>query len=46
MKNLNFVTNEKDLEKLLQKKGIEGLDSVKIIRSNGESRGYGFVEFK
>ena len=45
MKNLNFATMEKDVKELFEGNGIVGLVSTKIIRSNGDSRGYGFVEF-
>ena len=46
IKNLNFNSEEKDIEKLFEAKNIKGLVSIKIIRSNGDSKGYGFAEFK
>ena len=47
IKNLNFKSNEENLKKLFQAKFPENeIISVKIIKKNGLSQGYGFVEFK
>ena len=47
IKNLNFVTTEENLLQLFKEKFKENeIVSVKIIRKNQLSQGYGFVEFK
>ena len=46
VKNLNYTTDEDGLKDFLSKKGIEGIKSVKIVRKEGKSCGFGFVEFE
>lgn len=45
IKNLNFETTEDKLQKLFEKERL-GKMSVKIVRKNQLSCGYGFVEFE
>lgn len=42
VKNLAFATTEDDLRKQV---GSNGVRSVRIVQKNGQSLGYGFVEF-
>jgi RNA recognition motif-containing protein len=47
IKNLNFTTNEEDVESLFKNSNLKGkINSVKIVRrpDNQQSKGYGFVE--
>lgn len=47
VKNLNFKSDEDSLLKLFEKKlAIQDVVSVRIIKKDGLSQGYGFVEFK
>lgn len=47
IKNLNFKTNENGLKQVFIEKFTENeIISVKIIKKNGLSQGYGFIEFK
>lgn len=46
VKNLNFKTTEEDLENFLKNKEIKGIKSIKIVRVNGKSQGFGFIEFE
>jgi multiple RNA-binding domain-containing protein 1 len=46
VKNLNLTTEEADLEQFLSEKGFPDFKFVKIIRNQGKSLGYGFVEFE
>ena len=43
---MNFSTTEKDIENFFKNNHITGVNSIKIIKKNGESQGYGFAEFK
>lgn len=45
VKNLNFDTKEPALQNLFEKAQVGTIRSVKIVKSNGNSQGYGFVEF-
>ena len=44
MKNLSYSTSEEELGSFFDKYG--SLESVRILRSDGRSRGIGFVTFK
>jgi RNA recognition motif-containing protein len=44
VKNLSYNTREEELGNYFEKYG--GLDSVRILRADGRSRGIGFVTFK
>lgn len=47
VKNLNFKSSENDLRSIFKEKFKENdILSVKVIKKNGLSQGYGFVEFK
>lgn len=46
VKNLNFSSTEEDLRSLIDSKKLKGVKNVKIVRSNGKSQGFGFVEFE
>lgn len=43
VKNLNFSTTEDELRTHI---GIDGIRSVTIVSKNGQSLGYGFIEFR
>lgn len=45
VKNLNFDSSEEDFKNFLFEKKIKGVKNIKIVRINGKSQGYGFVEF-
>jgi RNA recognition motif-containing protein len=44
VKNLSYNTSEEELGGFFEKYG--SLDSVRILRTDGRSRGIGFVTFK
>lgn len=46
IKNLNLDTEEDAIEEMLQEGGLVEFKFVKIIRKEGKSLGYGFVEFE
>lgn len=46
VKNLNFETEVESLRKIFEKANVGLINSVKIVKKNGLSCGYGFVEFK
>ena len=46
IKNLNIETSENDLEKLLIEHDFKDFKYIKIVKKEGKSMGYGFVEFE
>lgn len=46
VKNLNFNTEIESLRNVFEKANVGVIKSVKIVKKNGLSCGYGFVEFK
>ncbi|KAL4495586.1 hypothetical protein ABPG72_014055 [Tetrahymena utriculariae] len=45
IKNLSFNTTEATLQGLFEKAKVGTIRSVKIVKSKGQSQGYGFIEF-
>lgn len=45
VKNLNFSTNEDQLKALFEKNGLKDMKNVKIVRKDGKSCGFGFIDF-
>lgn len=46
IKNLNLTTTENEVEEMLISSDLKDFKFVKIIRKDGKSMGYGFVEFE
>ena len=45
VKNLNFGTSEDQLRSLFEKNGLKDMKNVKIVRKDGKSCGFGFIDF-